>query len=114
MVCSKSHSMKKDLLFISIFVSLLTILFFISSVPSAHAAGKAYVTDIYGTNVNIVDLSTNTIVKTNQIIGPTIGKKEKINVANSAANKTVACLPWKTANSLCGLNIIGTKHKKLI
>ncbi|MGA1841536.1 MAG: chitobiase/beta-hexosaminidase C-terminal domain-containing protein [bacterium] len=70
MACLKPHSLKKDLLFTSVFISLLAILFLLSSIPAAQAAGKAYVTDIYGTNVNVIDLSTNSIIKIINIYSP--------------------------------------------
>jgi YVTN family beta-propeller protein len=62
--------MQKDLLFTSVFISLLAVFLLMASIPSAQAAGKAYVTDIYGTNVNVVDLSTNTVIKTINIYSP--------------------------------------------
>ncbi|MGA1864046.1 MAG: chitobiase/beta-hexosaminidase C-terminal domain-containing protein [bacterium] len=70
MACLKPYSLKKDLLFTPVFIALLAILFLFFSSPASQAAGKAYVTDIYGTNVSVVDLSTNSVIKIINIYSP--------------------------------------------
>jgi len=63
MALSEPH-IKKDFSSTLIFISLLTVIFLMFSMSTVQAAGKAYVTDIYGTTVSVVDLSANSVIKT--------------------------------------------------
>jgi len=52
-------------------ISALCLLFTCISPLPALAAGKAYVTNIYGTNVSVVDIDTNSVIKTIPLYTPT-------------------------------------------